>query len=511
MKSLILFLAFIFFSGTLKAESPEGMDALNKNTNSFYMAILNQDLRALEELLKSGANPNVDIEYSSPVSSEKTLIPVIFLLTNSSSHQQKIFNQKALRLLLQNGADIKRPITLINDDKITNSTSLLIHSLLFDDFDSFDILIRYIQDQKMTLSDEDIQRIILTLISHGDLKRLKYLFAKGFISQEISLINVIRQASTDSSRIPILTFLLNEADKQKIPVGTLAFMNIAHAAYHYECYECFQTVLKSSLAKKILPTLRGNELFILLSESHKKGQALESTLKTMKIVSKSYPHGKKDFTQDGRILWHLFVDIYGVEIIPFLELTKKELNQQDSIGNTALHYATEDQKLATVKVLIDQGADMNIQNNAGNSPLLMLTEYAPFNSAHQILLDHGADIQLTNTNGLTLLHRLIANNDVKGVREVLLLIQANKIGKYHLETRNLDGIQPLHYAVIKHNLEIVKLLLCAGADVGARTDAGDLISDLPKRTSISAEILSYVEDWYNTTYLTGQSHQCRIE
>jgi ankyrin repeat protein len=46
-----------------------------------------------------------------------------------------------------------------------------------------------------------------------------------------------------------------------------------------------------------------------------------------------------------------------------------DVNLQDVKGNTALHYASENDDSALVKILIDSGAKLNILNKKGDTPL----------------------------------------------------------------------------------------------------------------------------------------------
>lgn len=46
------------------------------------------------------------------------------------------------------------------------------------------------------------------------------------------------------------------------------------------------------------------------------------------------------------------------------------LNAKTSIGETALHYLAVENQLAGVKFLVQQGADINSQNDFGDTPLM---------------------------------------------------------------------------------------------------------------------------------------------
>ena len=53
----------------------------------------------------------------------------------------------------------------------------------------------------------------------------------------------------------------------------------------------------------------------------------------------------------------------------FLRSNEININFQDKIGNTALHYLCEDEKYDIVIEFIKKGGDIEIKNNEGKSPL----------------------------------------------------------------------------------------------------------------------------------------------
>ncbi len=76
---------------------------------------------------------------------------------------------------------------------------------------------------------------------------------------------------------------------------------------------------------------------------------------------------------------------------------KAFVNQKTKDGSTALHSAASSDNVDNIKLLISAGADVNIQNNEGYTPLLYY-----FSNVHcrfkldviKLFLDHGADLTL---------------------------------------------------------------------------------------------------------------------
>lgn len=75
-----------------------------------------------------------------------------------------------------------------------------------------------------------------------------------------------------------------------------------------------------------------------------------------------------------------------------------DVNVQENEGNTALHL-TRKQKI--VEMLLNAGANVNIKNNVGDTPLHSVVNYS---NLVQLLVDKGADVNASNNKGKTPLH-----------------------------------------------------------------------------------------------------------
>jgi ankyrin repeat protein len=109
---------------------------------------------------------------------------------------------------------------------------------------------------------------------------------------------------------------------------------------------------------------------------------------------------------------------------------------------TALIYAARANSLETIKVLLDQGADINQTSVYGWSPLLVATQNRYYKLA-SYLLDKGADPNLANKGGWTPLYLATDNRNIEG-------------GDYPVRQTDMN------------DLEFIQLLLNKGADVNAR-------------------------------------------
>ena len=95
-----------------------------------------------------------------------------------------------------------------------------------------------------------------------------------------------------------------------------------------------------------------------------------------------------------------------LEIKELLELfvkTKKDINYKDDKGNTVLHQlvSIKQESLDAINVLLSNGANINAQNNAGMTPLMMVNR---FNEKMALrLLKAGAKVNLRDKEGKTAL------------------------------------------------------------------------------------------------------------
>ena len=124
-----------------------------------------------------------------------------------------------------------------------------------------------------------------------------------------------------------------------------------------------------------------------------------------------------------------------------------------------------------LKVLLENGADPNLPNDSGETPLHQAVENKDY-LISKILLKHKADPNRQEEYGETPLHYAVTNGD-SDTTELLLKFRANP---NICETRFKRT--PLHIATMKKNREIVKILMVHGAnpheaDVFGKTACND--------------------------------------
>ncbi|KAH6980197.1 ankyrin repeat-containing domain protein [Fusarium venenatum] len=135
-----------------------------------------------------------------------------------------------------------------------------------------------------------------------------------------------------------------------------------------------------------------------------------------------------------------------------LDIDPSAINMQDSLGNTALHYATQHpardykQYNAILELLCSKGADASIRNNRKETPLHTILGHA-FTAdkadiqAMGILCDHGASVMDTDENGNSPLHLALAEMSPADVVSFLLEQGADP------NLMNMKHNTPLHLAI----------------------------------------------------------------
>ena len=118
-----------------------------------------------------------------------------------------------------------------------------------------------------------------------------------------------------------------------------------------------------------------------------------------------------------------------------------------------------------VKILLDHGADVNIKDRSGWSPLPQAIARKHFDIA-KILIERGADINIQDQDNNTPLILATMEGNIKIVN-LLLKKGANT------DIKNTQMNTALHYASINGNIEIVQKLLSYNASVDVRNTDGN--------------------------------------
>lgn len=89
-------------------------------------------------------------------------------------------------------------------------------------------------------------------------------------------------------------------------------------------------------------------------------------------------------------------------------------------GSYALNNAAVENEIEVIKILLDRGANPNVQNSQGDTPLICATKYAGGKAATvRLLVDAGTDKAIQDDNGKTALDYAKA----KGQEEAIALLE----------------------------------------------------------------------------------------
>lgn len=146
------------------------------------------------------------------------------------------------------------------------------------------------------------------------------------------------------------------------------------------------------------------------------------------------------------------------ELKDFIVQLKNDLNQELI---KILELPILDQNQDDVKLLIEAGANVNIQNKLGNTALIIFAGIKGNLQITNQLVDKSADVNLQNQFGNNPLILAASNGHLEIVK---LLLDSNA----EVDLKDNHNGTALMYATWKGHLEIVRLLIDKGADVSVQ-------------------------------------------
>lgn len=160
-------------------------------------------------------------------------------------------------------------------------------------------------------------------------------------------------------------------------------------------------------------------------------------------------------------------------------------------GWTALMWAAYRRDAATVRILMDAGADTQVQDKFGRSAL-HLTFYGDkvgsAASCVSILLSNGADPKSVNLAGETPLHNAVLSGDTDSIK---MLIDAGA----DVNALTAEGTPVLSYAIFnRKDVDIVRLLLDKGANVAQPLPNGKRLDQVIGEADVEPAIVNAIKD-----------------
>ncbi|MCL1876306.1 MAG: ankyrin repeat domain-containing protein [Synergistaceae bacterium] len=166
-----------------------------------------------------------------------------------------------------------------------------------------------------------------------------------------------------------------------------------------------------------------------------------------------------------------FVNLCGVGTLQQIEAAIKEgadVNVKNNNGDTPLIMVAEKGNPEAIDMLIQAGADVNAINSDGWTPLMTAALYNKDPEVLNTLVKRGADVNAKTDEGVTPL--MMAAYDNKNPEVLNVLIQAGA----EVNARNNEGWTALMAAADNNkNPDVLNTLIKAGADVNAKNDDGE--------------------------------------
>lgn len=142
-----------------------------------------------------------------------------------------------------------------------------------------------------------------------------------------------------------------------------------------------------------------------------------------------------------------------------------ENTETKDLGNSdisPLMYALKGKNFAVIPTLLDNGADVNAHDSAGNSVLIYACRFNADEDTVKLLIRHGANVNARDDDWKSVLMYASQNDNIEILR---ILVQAGA----NVNARMEDGTTALLIAAQNNpNVEITKFLLENGADINAR-------------------------------------------
>jgi ankyrin repeat protein len=150
--------------------------------------------------------------------------------------------------------------------------------------------------------------------------------------------------------------------------------------------------------------------------------------------------------------------IGSIQAMRLLLKAGADVNARSGLDATALVWCAADAEKA--KLLIDAGAQVNVRTKMGRTPLMMAASHPGSAATVRVMLDKGADATAADVRGHTALVDAARTNSTEAVR---LLLEH----KGDIDAGDFVGLTALAHAASHSNVAIMRMLLSKGANVNA--------------------------------------------
>lgn len=175
-------------------------------------------------------------------------------------------------------------------------------------------------------------------------------------------------------------------------------------------------------------------------------------------------------------------------IVENLPNKEKDINNVDSIGNSALHLAVTLKNMdEIIPYLIQHGADINLSNSKGQTPLHLACGKNRIENVNILLVNPKIKYNPIDEQGFTPLIKACASQAYDVVKCLLRSKDVN------INLKDKSGNTALHYLCEDEKFDIAIQIIKEGGDVEDKNNDGKTPIDLIKTDDIKSIILSYLK------------------
>ncbi|MGE5293929.1 MAG: ankyrin repeat domain-containing protein, partial [Solirubrobacterales bacterium] len=171
----------------------------------------------------------------------------------------------------------------------------------------------------------------------------------------------------------------------------------------------------------------------------------------------------------------------GADVVRLLANHGADVNAEDSLGGMPLDYAMFDERMDVIEALLDCGAKADRTRRFDGTTVLHATVSIGMLNVVMEFINRGADVNVRDRDGQSPVHEAAWADD--GAMAELLLDHGAKIN-----VKDRNGDTPAHVAAVNGYADLLDLLMSRGANAEAKNDQGLTPLDIA-RSGASLEMI----------------------
>ena len=216
--------------------------------------------------------------------------------------------------------------------------------------------------------------------------------------------------------------------------------------------------------------------------------------------------------ETGRTAFHRAAAAGHLAVVQLLFANGASTDLRDTTGSTPLHYADANGHTAVASFLLDQGADINAVDEQGRTILHNAVLRGATGTVEQYLR-RNADISIRDGQGMMPCHYAVQQEQRLPLLAKMLTLCALDPQKYAdlLSLPDSEGRTLLHYAAMRGDMDLLKLIVDACSDIHGQDASGNtpLMLALKQGSLEVARLLIEHGANINTQDALGRTPLCR--